>query len=250
MTVKTKIQKLKQSRYRAGRTIFYTLKRMWLVAKFFFDSSYRALVLGKLRFGKHYLQGPTTTIPNRYPLLFKACADYLSPVSNPKILSFGCSTGEEVFSIGQLIPQAEILGVDINTWCIREAKKKASNPNHTFVHRLSKEFESGGPFDAIFCMAVFQRPGNRHNEDNSEAEGIQFEQFEHEIILLDKKLKSGGLMIIDHADFRFSDTSIFQNYKPLSTFKENNLTRNRPVFDRNNRKISEKNDAYRVFMKD
>lgn len=249
MAVKTKIKELKHSRFAVNRWIFYSLKQVWTVFKFVFYGSYRSLTFTKIRYGNHYLQGPTLTLPNRYPLLFKACADYLSKTANPKILSFGCSTGEEVFSIGKLIPEAQILGVDINPWCIRQAKKKTTSPNHTFVHRLSQEFESAGPFDAIFCMAVFQRPENRHNKDNSQTEGILFEQFEKEIIMLDKKLRPGGLLIIDHADFRFSDTSVSQNYKPLSTFEQNNLTRNRPVFDRNNKKIAEKNDSYRVFVK-
>lgn len=58
--------------------------------------------------------------------------------------------------------------------------------------------------------------------------------------MLDKKLKPGGLLVINHADFRFSDTHVSQNYKPLAPFKQNNLTRNRPVFDRNNRKLLRK----------
>ncbi|MBE0650717.1 MAG: methyltransferase domain-containing protein [Bacteroidales bacterium] len=249
MTVKTRIKKLGQSRYVAGRSIFYALKQTWLFAKFFFDSSYRSLVLGKMRFGKHYHQRPTFTTMNRYPLLFKECANYLSEVPNPEILSFGCSTGEEVFSIGQLIPQAHILGVDINPWCIRQAKKKTSNPNYSFMHRLAKEFVSSDGFDAIFCLAVFQRTENRTNENNAVADGFLFNQFESEIKILDEKLKPGGLMIIDNADFRFTDTTVSGKYTPLKSFEQNQIIRNRPVFDRNNQKISEKNNAYRIFVK-
>lgn len=155
MAIRTKIKSLETSHNVLWQVTFYALRIIWRPFKFFLDGSYRSQILGKMRFRKHYLQGPTTTVPNRYPLLFNACADYLAETPDPSILSFGCSTGEEVFSIGQLIPQAHILGVDINPWCIRQAKRKAASLNHTFVHRLSKEFESAEGFDAIFCMAVF-----------------------------------------------------------------------------------------------
>lgn len=147
------------------------------------------------------------------------------------------------------MPQAHILGVDINPWCIRQARKKSKNPNHLFTHRLSKEFERADEFDAIFCMAVFQRTENRTNDDNSLADGFLFEQFENEIKMLDKKLKPGGLIIIDNSDFRLMDTSVSKQYEPLASFDQNKIIRNRPVFDRNNRKISDKNEAYRVFVK-
>ena len=36
-------------------------------------------------------------------------------IEHPKILSFGCSTGEEVATLSKYIPHGSIVGVDINT---------------------------------------------------------------------------------------------------------------------------------------
>ena len=219
------------------------------MGQFLINKQIRSEIITGLIFGNRYHQRSTFTIQNRYPFLFKACADYLSGVQNPRILSFGCSTGDEVYSIGEYIPHAEIVGVDINLWCIRQCNKKNKNPSYSFVHRFSKKFENAGDFDAIFCMAVFQRTENRTSNNNSTSQGYTFKQFEQEIVLIDAKLKQGGLMIIDQADFSFTDVVCSENYIPLNSFERNQMVRNRPLFDRNNLKIAESQNNYRVFVK-
>lgn len=217
--------------------------------KFFSNGRFRSETLTKLHFGNQFHQQSTFTTSDRYPLLFKECAGYLSLISNPKILSFGCSTGEEVNSIGQYLPNANIMGVDINIWCLKQCRKKYKNKKISFVHRFSDKFKNASGFDAIFCMAVFQRTGNRTNSDNSAAVGFRFDQFDQEINLLDGKLKSGGLLIIDQSDFSFTDTVCSEKYTPLVSFEHNRIVRNRPLFDKNNRKIAESQNSYRVFVK-
>ena len=96
---------------------------------------------------------------------------------------------------------------------------------------------------------MFHRTENRTNKDNFVASGSRFEQFEQEINVLDGKLKSGGLLIIDHSDFSLTDTVCSMNYTPLLSFERNRMVRNLPLFDRENRKIAEKHDSYRVFVK-
>ena len=97
-------------------------------------------------------------------------------------------------------------------------------------------------------MAVFQRTENRLRPDNAVAEGFTFERFEAELTTLDKKLKTGGLLIIDNTDFSFTDTQSASHYTPLD-FEKNRIMRRRPLFDRNNTKISETQNNYRVFIK-
>ena len=97
-------------------------------------------------------------------------------------------------------------------------------------------------------MAVFQRTQNRTKKVNSVAIGISFEQFEHEILKLDSKLNSGGLLIIDHTDFDFNDTKCAVNYKPLD-FDKNKKIHERPLYNSKNEKISERQFLNRVFVK-
>lgn len=246
--MRNRIKDLKHSQFIGGRITYQCLRRCWLGVKFFSDGRFRSEILTTLRFGNQFHQQSTFTTSDRYPLIFKECADYLSSTSNPKILSFGCSTGEEIYSIGQYLPNAIIMGVDINNWCLRQCRKKYKNQNFSFVHRFSDKFKNASGFDAIFCMAVFQRTENRTNSNNSQTKSFLFEQFENEISMLDKMLKNGGLLIIDHSDYCFMDTTCAMNYMPLS-FDKNQLLRNRPLFDRNNLKIAESQCIYRAFVK-
>ena len=107
---------------------------------------------------------------------------------------------------------------------------------------------TSGEFDAIFCMAVLQDVANRNNQRNQTATGITFAGFEKEILMLNSKLKTGGLFIIDNSDFSFPDTECANLYKPLD-FPGNRIVRSRPLFNTHNIKISERQDGYRVFVK-
>ena len=231
--------------------IYRIFKVIWIGVKISGNGRFRSETFTGKFFGKEVYQRVTFTISNRYPLIFRMCADcFLNQnISNPSILSFGCSTGEEVFTIGEYLPHAKITGVDINSWCIRQCLKVNRNPNFSFLNRNSKKFENATLlFDAIFCMAVFQRTENRTERNNQIAQGHTFEQFEKEIDVLDVKLKVDGLLIIDHSDFSFTDTVCVLRYNPLE-FDKNRLIRERPLYDKNNRKVADTQFNYRVFVK-
>ena len=246
--IRERIERLKDSNVIAYCLAYKGICFFMRLLRFLRDPAYRSIVFTGLRFGQNYHQRDIATAPNRYPLLFQACAEYLTTIHNPKILSFGCSTGEEVQSISQYILGAKVVGVDINKWCIRQCNRNNTNPDAKFIHRVSQEFSLETGFDAIFCMALFQRTENRSNKSNRVAQGFVFEQFEREVTLLDGKLNPGGLMIIDHSDFSFTDVGCAAKYIPLD-FKQNQLVRNRPLFDPNNQKIAEVQNNYRVFVK-
>lgn len=247
MSIKEKVNILKSSRNPFLRFTFLLLKLCWHTTKLLISRPYRSFYLTKWKFGANYYQRSFFTLTNRYPELFRQCQLYFENAVTPKILSFGCSTGEEVFTIGEYLPNALVFGVDINTWCIKQCKKKYKNPRFIFNHSLAKEFDKSGDFDAIFCLAVFQRTENRI-DISEKAQGLTFEQFENQIAILDEKLKPDGLFIIDHADFSFFDTNCAKNYKPLN-FESNAMRRNRPLFDKQNNKIAETQMQFRIFVK-
>src|SRR5262249_37915409 len=69
-----------------------------------------SLLFGLLHPRTH--QAKSTTKLNRYPEIF-AAATKAAP-SARKILSFGCSTGEECVTLANYFPTAQIIGADIN----------------------------------------------------------------------------------------------------------------------------------------
>jgi SAM-dependent methyltransferase len=229
--------------------LFYWISKLgYTILGFCFSSQYRQMFLTRLLYGKYMHQKSVYTEINRYPDLFEICRDYLKENSSPKILSFGCSTGEEVFSIGKIIPNAEIVGTDINLWCIGKCRVKPFNRKHTFTHSHSELFEQMNDFDAILCLAIFQHPANRQHAEAVLSSEYHFIKFDEEIKRLDKKLKVGGIIVIDHSDFDFLDTSVAGNYFPLDV-SNNKIHRERPSFNKENIKLSNSSHLYRIFVK-
>lgn len=224
--------------------LFYNVKHF---GKLLLNSGYRSQYVTKWRFRDNYFQKEFYTKPNRYPHLFSECKSFLSSTTNPQILSFGCATGGEVFTIGSYIPNASVSGVDINNWCLKQCKKKNADRRFSFFHRFSEEFNNCGNFDAIFCLAVFQQTENR-SEARSAATEFTFEKFEEEVSMLDKKLKRNGLFILDNADFSFMDTRCSAGYRPLD-FEKNKILRQRPLFDMKNHRVADIQENYRIFLK-
>ena len=99
-------------------------------------------------------QGPNRTALNRYPEVFAAAAP-----GARRILSFGCSTGEECVTLAEYFPKAEIVGADINPVILLQARKHRSD-RIRFVYASDRILSGLGGFDAIFCMAVLRSAGH------------------------------------------------------------------------------------------
>ena len=242
-------QTLKQKRWQpsASQPFYKLLYGFYNAYRFVTIPAYRSRVISTFRFGKEHHQHSNFTVANRYPDLFEMAKSHFADKSNPKILSFGCSTGEEVASLTDYVPHAQFVGVDINEWCIKQATKNYASSSRQFYSVLSDEYKLMSDFDAIFCLAVFQHPENRHDPTHTEST-YKFEQFESQLTALNQKLKSGGLLFIDHCDFNFLETSLMAQYQ-IAPFKENQVLRNRPIFNRKSLKIAERHSNFRVFLK-
>ena len=230
------------------RALARALRALGHVRRFVLNPRIRSENLTRLLHRQAHIQGATFSQPNRYPELFAFCSSALASNPHPTILSFGCATGEEAFSLAKVLPSATIIGVDINRWCLAQARKKNRNPRIQFLHALDPKFAALAPCDAIFAMAVFQRSENRTHTAPVAHPSFPFAKFEQEIARLDAKLKPGGLFFIDHADFRFEDTHAAAHYTAL-TFPGSQYTHDRPLFGPDNRLIATRYTAHRTFQK-
>jgi hypothetical protein len=247
--IKQQILHLNDSPNIFARICFKIILKIYLFGKFCMNPQYRSEKISRFIYPEDIHQKSTFTKLKRYPVIFKICKDYIN-IKDDKtinILSFGCSTGEEVNSLRELFPHSIIYGVDINKYCLRKAKKNFKHPKNIFLHSLSKEFKNLTNLDIIFCLAVFQNSENRNNYEIKKS-SYPFSKFQKQLKLLDKKLKKEGLLIIDHADFDFMETTVSKHYKPLEA-KENRIIRNRPAFNRENIKVSSQTNFYRIFKK-
>jgi hypothetical protein len=208
----------------------------------------RAENLARLRYRDRLFQAATFTQPDRFPELFAECRRRMEAIPEPRILSFGCSVGDEIGTLLAYIPKVRIVGVDINPWCLRQCSRRGFDSRVRLVHRLSPEFLEIAQLDCIFCLAVFQRTEHRTEGLDPPQSGFTFEHFERELLILDRMLKPGGLLILDECDFAFSMTVIAPRYAALP-FEGNQILRDRPLFDRSGRRIAPKSLLTRGFQK-
>ena len=186
------------------------------------DRSYRHVFwLQKLR-PKGAYQPFNTTAMNRYPRIFRFVQSELGAESKVEILSFGCSTGDEVFSLRKYFPLAVIKGIDINPANIGACRRRLSRTNDaaiSFETAGSMAAEPAGCYDAIFCMAVLRHgslglPGVTRCDHL-----IRFEDFAQAAKDYGRCLKPGGLLVIRHSNFRLCDTAAGTEFETILRVK-------------------------------
>ncbi|WP_286691764.1 MULTISPECIES: class I SAM-dependent methyltransferase [unclassified Brevundimonas] len=161
----------------------------------------------RLSFPSRMHQDNSLTFPERYPTLFSAAQKLLGYRAPVRILSFGCSSGEEVQSLRRYFPDAVIVGAEINASLLRACRELGMEGETFFIPSKDEVVEAHGPFDAIFCMAVFTRRPHevegRHMLDISRF--YPFERFAASVRFLASQLTPGGLLVVEHALYRVED---------------------------------------------
>ena len=177
------------------------------------------------------------TRPNRYPRIFRFVQERLGAGSDVRILSFGCSTGEEVFSLRHYFANARIHGIDIDAPSIATCRKQLAahpDPRISFTVADSVANEPDGAYDAIFCMAVL-RDGRLNARDTQRCDPLlDFADFAKIIADFARCLRPGGLLTVVSSNFRLSDTACAPLFRPV--FRRN-IDIQTPVFGPDNRRI-------------
>lgn len=173
----------------------------------------------RLQRADELLQPWPVTVPDRHPALFALAAERLAGTAEPRILSFGCSTGEEPITLARYLPQARIDGLDINPRNVAEARRKVAAAGLTRITIAEAGSPPTGPalYDAVFCLSVL-----RHGElDAYQPERctaiLPFRRFAETVAALDLVLKPGGYLFLWGCNFRFADTATATDYDPVPT---------------------------------
>lgn len=218
--------------------------------KFFFkDKEFRTIFYMKLFKSKRLQQTTPLTYMNRYPIIFSACADYFKEKEDIKILSYGCSTGEEVLTLRKYFPKATIVGAEINKHSLETCRKLPVDDKITFIYSTPSEIQKHGNFDIVFCMAVLQRTPHQITEQGitSLKKIYPFEKFEHQIIELDEYVKPGGLLVVHFTQYSFIDTVVSPKYKALGDYNQDDYKSS--VFDKNSNLIKNPTSQKSIFIK-
>jgi SAM-dependent methyltransferase len=177
------------------------------------------------------------TLPDRYPWLFRFAAGAIGEHGNANILSFGCSQGDEVFSLARYFPGAAIRGLDIDPGNIARCRarlRKRPSAQLSFAEASTTRAEPANSYDAIFCLAVLCN-GDLTNSGAERCDPvITFDAFEDVVADLARCLKPGGLLFLHTTNFRFCDAAIAPDFDVVLKAEPSQLARD-VLFDRDNR---------------
>ena len=151
---------------------------------------------------------------NRYPVLFDLAAK-LEPDAR-RILSFGCSVGEELVSLRRRFPRAEIVGAEINARSRAIARRRVAGDTRITVIGPESMADS---FDLVFALSVLQRdPHGLKNEMEPKhlAARYPFARFDAGVRDLVGRLRPGGLLIVANTLYRVEDSSSAAGLEPIA----------------------------------
>jgi SAM-dependent methyltransferase len=176
------------------------------------------------------------TRPDRYPWLFEFAASEIGQRTDLRILSFGCSRGEEVFSLRRYFPTAHIKGIDINSRNIAQARTRARHENSagiSFETAATTVCEPSETYDVIFCLAVLCLGDLTIYGATRSDPALRFEDFALTVADLARCLKAGGLLVLHTTNYRFSDTPTAAQFETVLHAQPSQLAPD-VLFDRNN----------------
>jgi hypothetical protein len=158
-------------------------------------------------------QSTPDTWEERYPDLFDLAAKLLPDAK--RILSFGCSSGEELVSLRRRFPEAQIVGVELNPRSRRIAARRTAADRRMSVHSRIPD----GAFDIIFALAVLQREPHKIAEMQVHdlSPYYPFEKFDGAVRRLVRRLRAGGLLCVQHSHYRVENSSAAAELVPMAS---------------------------------
>lgn len=167
------------------------------------------------RFKDGYMQPSGMTSVERYPKMYDSAAA-LRPAAK-RVLSFGCSTGEEVQALAKRFPDAaQLIGVDIdyNRICTaRRNNKQANIYFHDNVGGLG-QFDVVTAFNVFFCL---EKP-------------IPKEQWEKTLEEVAGYVSQGGLIMVFKSDYDPMDKLAALGFKAENTWMHTHNRNNKDYY--------------------
>jgi hypothetical protein len=206
----------------------------------------------RIRRPENLFQPHNDTSFNRYPEALRFLRSRIDDDAGTHLMSFGCSTGDEVFTIRHYFPASTITGIDISTGNIRicrQRQRAEGDGRMQFKTAGRADAEPSESYDAVLCMAVLRHGDLSELQPQSCARHLSFAAFESTCAELAQCVRSGGYLAIEHSNFRFGDTPSADQFDVALRRPQLPVDLRTPQYDRQNQRIEP--DGYRdvIFRK-
>lgn len=157
------------------------------------------------------LQTNNGTFFGRYYTETRLLQDYVKDGSYTRILSFGCSTGEELMFMRNLFPQAQLAGCDIDAPSLEQARRQLADDVILFDSSRHDPADHG-PFDLILCNSVLLS----HTVQTPDGpRGLSADLWLDAVSRIGDALRPGGVLQIINSNFPFRLHPCASDYRPL-----------------------------------
>ncbi len=155
------------------------------------------------------LQKSTVTSTSRHNYLLQLIREKF-PLHGYAMLSFGCSTGEEIESLQDIFQEnaVQLTGVDVNEDVLSTARKRFG-PHAAFLTSVEFLKHSHLTYDLITCFNVLC---HHHSGQGSKNEPIAFSVYEKSVLELVQRLKPGGILCIYGSNYCVKDISLPEDF--------------------------------------
>lgn len=134
----------------------------------------------------------------------------LPPDRKLKVLSFGCSTGEEIVTLKSIFGEtADLYGCEIEPVSLQEAVATTGHLATIFKSDRAA-IRDHGPFDLINCASVLCL-----NPPTDMNKLFPPEEFDELLTVLDSALRPGGLIALTNASYRLQASPLAPAYDPV-----------------------------------
>jgi SAM-dependent methyltransferase len=184
-------------------------------------------------------QDRNCTQPDRYPWLFAFARAQLGGDAPLSLLSFGCCTGDEVFTLRRYFPGAAITGIDVDPHNIAVCQARAQaqgDTNLKFTVAASTDLEPAAAYDAIFCLGVLCLGDLTALGFERSDPFFTFADFDRTVTDFARRLKPNGLLLFHSTNFRFGDTVTASSFDVVLEVDPPELG-SAVIFDRDNRLV-------------
>jgi len=146
----------------------------------------------------------------RYFEFYQALKSKLVKTEQPRVLVFGCSTGQELQTVYHFWPAADVYGCDIDEDVLEEAKSR--NPDATIFKSDKQILQSIGKFDLVCANSVLCRHPLPKGDIRVE---MPFSLFDEMASKLCSLVSEEGFLFVYNASYFFQDVSCFLEFIPV-----------------------------------